>query len=136
MSGDRESIARRSVSILYLALVLLATGVAMVPAYRFVVFVIADQADEYSKASVAYGPQVPANVEGGSPLFIAVSLIPMIGLFAAGVICAIRLARRTGLNARATAITVALLAGAVAAAYVSVQLVTGPTWPPTDLVTQ
>ncbi len=73
-------------------LVLLSSGVAMLPAYRFVVFTIADRADEYSKASVAYAPHVPADVEGGSPLFIILSPIAMIGLFVAGVICAIAVA--------------------------------------------
>jgi hypothetical protein len=136
MSGDQTTAMRPGVSILYIVLILLATGLAMLPAYQIVVFTVADQAAEYSKASVAYGPDVPGTVEGGSPLFIVVSLIPLVGLFAGGVILAIVVARRRRLAALAAVITIALLAGAIAATYVGVQLAVGPTWPPSGLVTQ
>ncbi|GAA4163296.1 hypothetical protein GCM10022286_23560 [Gryllotalpicola daejeonensis] len=128
--------ARQSTSILYIALILAATGLAMLPAYRIVVFTIADQAAEYSKASVAYGPNVPADVEGGSPLFIVVSLLPMVGLFAAGIVLAIVVARRRRVTVPAAAITIVILAAAIAAIYIGVQLATGPNWPPSNLVRQ
>jgi hypothetical protein len=136
MCGDRIPATRQGVSVLYIVLILLATGLAMLPAYQIVVFTVADQAAEYSKASVAYGPNVPGTVEGGSPLFIIVSLIPLMAVFAAGIVLAIVVARRRPLAAWPALVTIALLAGAIAATYVGIQLAAGPTWPPSGLVTQ
>jgi hypothetical protein len=110
-------------------LVMLATGLVMLPLYGVVLVVIDDQNAEYFKASVSYGPTVPGNVEGGSPDYIFISMIPMALVLTGGLSSAIILARRR--QATVPIVVVAALMGAlIVATYVTWNLTIGPAWPP------
>jgi hypothetical protein len=118
------------VTVVYLALVMALAGLAMLPAYGIVTLTIADQADEYAKATTAYGPNVPSDVEGGSPLFIILSTVPMIAQCAAGVGLAIAIAWGRRLPRRTALIAIGSMTAVLIATYVIVQLTLGPSWPP------
>lgn len=115
---------------LIVLLILLATALVMLPMYGIVVFVIDDQNAEYLKASAGYGPNVPSTVEGGSPDFIILSLVPLALVFAGGIAAAIVFARRRQATWLATLIPVGIGGAVIVLSYLVWNLTAGPTWPP------
>jgi cytochrome bd-type quinol oxidase subunit 2 len=124
-----ENPGRRLKTLLLIGEVGLVTGLAMLPFYAIILFVIDDQNTEYLKASAGYDP-VPATVEGGSPFFIYLSMIPMALVLAVGLIAAIVLARRKQASWRFILISAGVVGVLLIAIYLAWNTTVGPTWPP------
>lgn len=113
-----------------MAAIALASTVVLLPLYGFFLFVVDDTNAEYRKASVAYGPQVPASVEGGDPLFLVLAALPWLVVLVIGAVAIHRMGFRGGVGARTAGTfawgTAVLQAGGFTLSYLS----TGPFWPP------